>query len=77
VIATSRRKVSRLVRELWSNDDALKNKVAASVMNGKHAWLESGVLDLGLTDAAFQTRSLVEWKARLAAESPQHASAAT
>jgi alkylation response protein AidB-like acyl-CoA dehydrogenase len=74
---SSRRKVNRLFRELWSNDDALKNKVAASVMGGKHAWLESGILDLGLTDAAFQTRSLVEWKAKLAASEPQQASAAT
>jgi hypothetical protein len=35
-------------------------------MNGKHAWLESGVGDLGLTDAAFQTKSLVELRSRLA-----------
>ena len=64
---SSRRKVNRLFRELWSNDDALKNKVAASVMGGKHAWLEAGVGDLGLTDAAFQTRSLVQWRERMAA----------
>ncbi len=63
---SSRRKVNRLFRELWSNDDAVKNKVAASVMGGKHAWLESGVMDMGLTDAAFQTRSLVELRNRLA-----------
>jgi alkylation response protein AidB-like acyl-CoA dehydrogenase len=62
----SRRKVSRLFRELWRNDDAMKNKVAASVMGAKHAWLESGVLDLGLTDEAFKTRSLVAAKAELA-----------
>jgi hypothetical protein len=74
---SSRRKVNRLFRDLWSNDDTLKNKVAASVMGGKHAWLEGGVLDLGLTEAAFQTRSLVEWKAKLAETAPQQASAAT
>jgi hypothetical protein len=34
-------------------------------MNGKHAWLESGVLDLGLTDQAFQTRSLVQLRAQM------------
>ncbi len=64
---SSRRKVNRLFRELWSNDDALKNKVAANVMGGKHAWLEAGVGDLGLTEAAFQTRSLVQWRERMAA----------
>ncbi len=31
---SSRRKVNRLFRELWSNDDGVKNKVAASVMGG-------------------------------------------
>jgi hypothetical protein len=67
---TSRRKVSRLFRELWSNDDGLKNKVAANVMGAKHAWLEGGIMDLGLTEAAFQTRSLVEMRARLAEGRP-------
>jgi len=62
----SRRKVRRLFREVWSNDDAVKNRVAASVMNGRHAWLEEGVFDLGLTDEAFRTRSLVELKKTLA-----------
>jgi hypothetical protein len=62
----SRRKVRRLFHELWHNDDAVKNKVAASVMGGRQAWLESGVFDLGLDEAAFQTRSLVEVRAKLA-----------
>ena len=66
---SSRRKVKRLFNDLWSNDDAVKNKVAASVMGGRHAWLEEGVMDMGLTEAAFQTRSLVELRAKLA-ESP-------
>jgi hypothetical protein len=63
---SSRRKVKRLFHELWSNDDAVKNKVAASVMGGRQAWLEEGVMDMGLTEAAFQTRSLVEVRAKLA-----------
>ncbi|MCC6849036.1 MAG: acyl-CoA dehydrogenase family protein [Deltaproteobacteria bacterium] len=65
---SSRRKVRRLFRELWSNDDAVKNKVAASVMGGKHAWLEAGVGEMGLTEAAFQTRSLVALRDRLAGD---------
>jgi len=70
----SRRKVQRLFRDVWRNDDALKNRVAASVMTGKHAWLEDGVLDIGLEDAAFQTRSLVELRRTLGqAESSQTA----
>jgi len=63
---SSRRKVRRLFHELWSNDDAVKNRVAASVMGGRQAWLEGGVLDLGLDDYAFQTRSLVELRQRVA-----------
>jgi hypothetical protein len=73
---SSRRKVNRLFRELWRNDDAIKNTVAAGVMSGKQAWLEGGVLDLGLTDEAFQTRSLVELRSKLAeAESARAAGA--
>ena len=58
----------RLFRDLWSNDDAVKNRVAASIMAGRDAWLEGGVLDLGLDEQAFQTRSLVELRKKLAAE---------
>jgi hypothetical protein len=50
---TSSRKVKRCFRDLWSNDDARKNKVAASVMNSEHALLTEGILPLGFT---FQTR---------------------
>jgi alkylation response protein AidB-like acyl-CoA dehydrogenase len=64
----SRRKVRRLFHDLWSNDDAVKNRVAASIMAGRDAWLEAGVLDLGLDEQAFQTRSLVELRKKLAAE---------
>lgn len=55
----ARRKVRRLFRELWQNDDARKNRMAAAVMNGDHAWLERGQLGLGLTGAEFGTRSLL------------------
>ncbi len=72
---SSRRKVRRLFHELWSNDDAVKNRVAATVMSGRDAWLESGVLDLGLTEEAFQTRSLVELRKKLADAESIHAAA--
>ncbi|MBI3769985.1 MAG: acyl-CoA dehydrogenase family protein [Deltaproteobacteria bacterium] len=63
---SSRRKVRRLFHDLWSNDDTVKNRVAASVMTGRDAWLEGGVLDIGLTEEAFQTRSLVALRQKLA-----------
>jgi hypothetical protein len=55
----ARRKVHGLFRDLWSNEDAGKNRVAASVMQGEQAWLEQGAMDIGLTAEAFKTRSLL------------------
>jgi alkylation response protein AidB-like acyl-CoA dehydrogenase len=43
----SRRKVQRLFHELWHNDDARKNTVAAGVMKGEHALLADGIVNLG------------------------------
>ncbi len=60
---TARRKVRRLFRELWANDDARKNQVAAGVMEGAQVWLEKGAMDIGLTQEAFRTRSLVAQRA--------------
>jgi alkylation response protein AidB-like acyl-CoA dehydrogenase len=56
----ARRKVRRLFRDLWRNEDAGKNRVAASVMQGEQAWLERGAMDIGLTAEAFKTRSVFE-----------------
>jgi alkylation response protein AidB-like acyl-CoA dehydrogenase len=42
----SRRKIVRLFKDLWMNEDVRKYKVALRVLEGKHAWLESGILKL-------------------------------
>jgi hypothetical protein len=55
----SRRKVRRLFQALWSNEDARRNAVASEFLRGEHAWLERGILDIGLTPDAFKTQSLV------------------
>ncbi len=47
---SSRRKVKRLFRELWANDDDRKFKLAKNVLKGRHLWLES--LLEGLEEAA-------------------------
>ena len=65
----SRRKVKRLFHELWSNDDARKNELAASVMKGDHALLSEGILPLEFT---FQARFF-----STAREEEQHVEAAT
>src|SRR5215471_11849506 len=60
----SRRKVRRLFRDLWQNEDARRNAVASHVLVGEHAWLERGILDIGLTPDAFKTQSLVALRAK-------------
>jgi alkylation response protein AidB-like acyl-CoA dehydrogenase len=56
----SRRRVRRLFQDLWRNEDARKNQLAASVMKGDHLWLEKGRLDLGFAADAFKTRSITQ-----------------
>ena len=56
----SRRKVKRLFQDLWRNEDAHKNALAANVMSGRHVWLEEGALDVGLTEESFKTRFLTQ-----------------
>jgi alkylation response protein AidB-like acyl-CoA dehydrogenase len=60
----SRRKVRRLFRDLWSNEDARRNTVASEVLRGDHAWLERGILDIGLGPESFKTQSLLALRAK-------------
>jgi hypothetical protein len=60
----SRRKVRQLFRQLWRNEDTRRNEVAARVLRGDHAWLERGILDMGLTPESFKTQSLVAARAK-------------
>ena len=54
------RKVQRLFRDLWRNDDDRKNAVTARVMDGEFSWLEEGRLDVGLSPESFKTRFLTQ-----------------
>jgi len=54
---TTRRKVAKLFRDLWANDDVRKYKVALKVLEGKHAWLEKGILTLEQRAAANRPQS--------------------
>ena len=56
----ARRRVKSWFRDLWRNDDAAKNRLAARVMDGRHAWLEEGILDVGLDGDAFKTHGMTE-----------------
>jgi hypothetical protein len=42
----ARRRVARLFRDLWRNDDVRKYKVALAVLAGEHVWLEQGTLGI-------------------------------
>ncbi len=42
----ARRKVAQLFRDVWRNDDVRKYKVALKVLDGRHAWMETGILTL-------------------------------
>jgi alkylation response protein AidB-like acyl-CoA dehydrogenase len=50
----ARRRVKKFFGDLWRNDDATKNRVAANVMKGEHTWLEDGYINLGLTPGALK-----------------------
>jgi hypothetical protein len=41
----ARRRVDRLLHELWHNDDADEYKAALRVMDGRYTFLEAGILD--------------------------------
>jgi alkylation response protein AidB-like acyl-CoA dehydrogenase len=56
----SQRRVRRSFRDLWSNDDARKNQVAASVMKGEQQWLEQGAFGCGYTPESFRTRAITD-----------------
>jgi hypothetical protein len=45
-----------LFTDLWSNDDTLKNGIAASVIEGEYPVLAEGVLALGLSPEDFEAR---------------------
>jgi len=56
----ARRRIKRLFRDLWANQDAAKNAVAADVLAGKLDWLRTGTLDLGWTPDMFRTKALTD-----------------
>ncbi len=65
---SARRRIGRLFRDLWSNEDARLNRTAAEVMAGGHAWLERGALPLGLSAEDFRPKPFSE--AEAAADRP-------
>jgi alkylation response protein AidB-like acyl-CoA dehydrogenase len=56
----ARRRVQASFSALWSNDDAMLNTVAATVMKGEDEWLLEGRLPLGWKPDDFRTKSISE-----------------
>jgi alkylation response protein AidB-like acyl-CoA dehydrogenase len=47
----SRRRVQRLFDELWDNDDVQRYRAGVDVLDGRHLWLEKGILGLEAAEA--------------------------
>jgi len=47
----SRRRVQRLFDALWDNDDVQLYRAGVDVLEGRHEWLEKGILGLGTPEA--------------------------
>jgi len=48
----SRRRVQRLFDALWDNDDVQLYRAGVDVLDGRHEWLEKGILGLGAPEAS-------------------------
>ena len=42
----ARRRVRRLFDELWDNDDVVRYKTSAAILDGRHEWLERGTIGM-------------------------------
>jgi len=59
------RRVDAAFKALWNNDDARKYGVAKHVLDGKHVWMEDGLM--GLSEADASKRSSAATKSRAVA----------
>jgi len=55
---SARRRVKRYFKDLWSNDDDRKYKLARQVLDGQFSWLEEG--SVGLKEEQLLKRKLVK-----------------
>jgi alkylation response protein AidB-like acyl-CoA dehydrogenase len=54
---TSRRDVAGRFHALWHNDDAAKYEIGRAVLDGRHEWLESGIVGLRHTAEELEPQS--------------------
>lgn len=63
---TARLRVDRLFRELWHNTDSERYQLAQEILEGRHTWLEEGIITLEEQEAA-EVRRTVQ-RSRISAE---------
>jgi alkylation response protein AidB-like acyl-CoA dehydrogenase len=74
--AKSRARVQDLFRDLWHNGDDAKFALGKAVLDGRHAWLEQGAMELGVTVEDLRPKVPVKVGPRTVAEPPRSAAAA-
>jgi len=52
----SKRRIDRLFRELWDNDDAIRYRLGVDMLEGEYDWLESGALGLDAVNGSRRGR---------------------
>jgi hypothetical protein len=57
-----RRKVRGLFTSMWSNDDRVRYATGLAVLEGRYAWLESGIVALGVNAEALTPRAPIDSK---------------
>jgi hypothetical protein len=63
---TARLRVDRLFRELWHNTDSERYQLAQEILEGRHTWLEEGIITLEEQEAAEVRRTA--HRSRISAE---------
>ncbi len=61
----------QLFRELWNNEDAFQNRMAASVIHGDYDWLAKGVLPLDLSPETLAAHNLSDRRSKEAVPEQQ------
>ncbi|HKU37358.1 MAG TPA: acyl-CoA dehydrogenase family protein [Polyangiales bacterium] len=70
---TQQRRIADLLRDMWQNDDALKNEVARSVLDGRQVWLEEGSMGLGYTVEQLRPQTMDDYFAARAVQRGEEA----
>jgi alkylation response protein AidB-like acyl-CoA dehydrogenase len=74
--AGARARVKDLFRDLWRNQDDANYALGKAVLDGRHAWLEKGAMELGVTVEDLKPKVPVKVGPHPVAQAPRSTSAA-